>query len=89
MNDRVKMTMRWKPLARSEGQRTDKRTVEEIPNQDERIIFFRIIYSRGLSKAADKSRSVRQLSDFLMTHSFDDMIMNGKKSSFSRMLLDI
>jgi len=25
----------------------------------------------------------------LMTHGFDDMIMNGEKSSFSRMMLDI
>jgi len=25
----------------------------------------------------------------LMIHSFDDMIMNGEKSSFSRMIFDI
>jgi len=25
----------------------------------------------------------------LMTHGFDDMIMNGEKSSFSRMMFDI
>jgi len=25
----------------------------------------------------------------LMTHGFDDMIMNGEKSSFSRTMLDI
>jgi len=24
-----------------------------------------------------------------MTHSFDDMVMNGEKSSFSRMMFDI
>jgi len=27
--------------------------------------------------------------DLLMTHSFDDMIMNREKSSFSRMMFDV
>jgi len=36
-------------------------------------------------KAADKC----QTSDLWMTYGFDDMIMNGEKSSFSRMMFDI
>jgi len=35
-------------------------------------------------KTADKCET----SDLLMTHSFDDMIMNGEKSSFSGMMID-
>jgi len=30
-----------------------------------------------------------ETSDFLMSNSFDDMVMNGEKSSFSRMMFDI
>ena len=37
-----------------------------------------------VSKAADKSRRVRQV-----THSLDDVVMNRKTSSFSRMLFNI
>jgi len=37
------------------------------------------------------SRKVKksETSDFLMTRSFDDMVMNGEKSSYSRMSFDI
>jgi len=43
-----------------------------------------MIYSVKSSRYVKKSET----SD-LMTHGFDDMIMNGEKSSFSRMMLDI
>jgi len=36
------------------------------------------------SRLVNIGLSVRQLSDLLMTHNFDDMKMNGEKSSFSR-----
>jgi len=38
-----------------------------------------------------KSTQVKKYdtSDFLMTPSFDDMGMNGEKSSFSRMMFDL
>jgi len=46
-----------------------------MPNQNERR--SRRIELSIMSKAAGKSKSVRQLT-------FDDMVMNGEKSSFSR-----
>jgi len=54
-----------------------------MPNQDERR--SRRIEWSIVSKAADKPRSVRQV----MTHDFDDKIMNGEKNSFSGMMFDI
>jgi len=58
-----------------------ERAVEEMPHQDERRS------KRIVSKAVDKSRSVRRVTCGWL--SFDDMIMNGEKSSFSRVMLDI
>jgi len=53
-----------------------------MPNQDERR--SRRIELSILLKAAEKSRS--ETSDYLMTHSLADTIMNGDKSIFSRMM---
>jgi len=49
------------------------------------ILFFS---TRNMIKS---SRYVKksETSDLLMTYSSDDMIMNGEKSSFSRMMFDI
>jgi len=55
-----------------------------MPNEDQRrsnIMICSIKISRLVKKC--------ETSDFLMTRSFDDMIMNGKKSSFGRMMFDI
>ena len=59
-----------------------------IPNHDERR--SRRIELSIVSKAADKSRRVRQVTCCrpiaLMN---DDVVMNRKKSSFSRMMFDV
>jgi len=44
-----------------------------------------MIYSVKSSRLVKKSEK----SDLLMTHGFDDMIMNGEKSSYSRTMFDI
>jgi len=44
-----------------------------------------MIYSVNSIRKVKKSET----SDFLMTHKFDDMVMNGEKSSFSRKMFDI
>jgi len=42
-----------------------------------------------VSKAADKSRRKSETSELLVTQGFDDTVMNGEKSSFSRMMFVI
>jgi len=56
-----------------------------MPNEDERR-------SRRIEcYIVSKARQVEQCEtrDLLMIHRFDDIIMNGEKSSFSRMMFDI
>jgi len=56
-----------------------------MPNQDERRLR-RIEY---LSVKSSREVKKSEKSDLLMTHGFDIMIMNGEKSSLSRMRFDI